>query len=304
MDSDKALGPEDRRGGDGPAITVVIITHNRCAELDRTLAELDRGGMPPTIVVDNAGTDATADVVGRHAAAHPMVRYVRLPQNIGALGRNHGVTLADTPYVAFCDDDSWWAPGSLDAAVEVLDAHPEVGALTGRTLVNAENRPDPINAELAASTLPGPASLPGPRVLGFLACATVVRVDAFRSVGGFSPVLGFVGEEALLAMDLAADGWYACYVEELVVHHHPSPMRSPSDRRGRELTNSVLTDAMRRPLPRAARSGATLLGALLRREVPPGHLGRALSALPGALRHRVRLPPEVERDLVALEAGR
>ena len=67
------------------------------------------------------------------------------------------------------------------------------------------NRPGasrtPVNEAMAASPLWEGG---GAAVLGFLACACVVRKAAFVGVGGFSELLFFVGEERLLAYDLAA----------------------------------------------------------------------------------------------------
>jgi hypothetical protein len=49
------------------------------------------------------------------------------------------------------------------------------------------------------SPLPRQPDLPGPPVLGFVACGAVVRRSAYLAVGGFSPVVFFLGEETLLA---------------------------------------------------------------------------------------------------------
>ena len=79
--------------------------------LDETLTKL--GALPerpPVIVVDNASTDGTAPLVRRR---HPEVRVLRLSEDIGAAARTEGVRRAATPYIAFCDDDTWWAPGCL-----------------------------------------------------------------------------------------------------------------------------------------------------------------------------------------------
>src|SRR5690606_8110844 len=86
--------------------TVVIATRNRAPELARTLAELRALRPRPDIVVlDNASEDDTTAVAGAFAG----VTVVRLPRNLGAAARNLGVELARTPYIAFSDDDSWWA---------------------------------------------------------------------------------------------------------------------------------------------------------------------------------------------------
>ncbi|HEX2289082.1 MAG TPA: glycosyltransferase, partial [Pseudonocardiaceae bacterium] len=48
----------------GGRVTVVIITHNRRAELLRTLARMTAlPDQAPVVVVDNASTDGTCDAV-------------------------------------------------------------------------------------------------------------------------------------------------------------------------------------------------------------------------------------------------
>jgi hypothetical protein len=61
-------------------------------------------------------------------------------------------------------------------------------------------------------------------VLGFLACAAVLRREAFRQVGGFNPALHMYGEEDLLAMDLAAAGWRLSYVMLPWALRHRQPL--------------------------------------------------------------------------------
>ena len=85
------------------------------------------------------------------------------------------------------------------------------------------------------SPLPRQPGMPGSSLLGFLAGASVVRRDVFLEAGGFEPRFFIGGEEELLAADLAARGHWLCYVPELVVHHHPSPVR---DGQGRRLTTA------------------------------------------------------------------
>ncbi len=84
--------------------TVVIATRNRADELAGTLRELSAmDSPPPVIVLDNGSADHTAEV----AASFDQVRVIRSPRNHGAAARNQGVIAAQTPYVAFSDDDSW-----------------------------------------------------------------------------------------------------------------------------------------------------------------------------------------------------
>src|SRR5690606_485586 len=118
-----------------------------------------------------------------------------LSKNLGAVARNVGVRCARTPYVAFADDDSWWEPGALARAEQLLDEHPRLAVLTGRMLVGEEQQPDWICQAMQESPLPREADLPGPSILGFLACGAVVRRSAFLAAGGFDKVVFFMGEE-------------------------------------------------------------------------------------------------------------
>jgi GT2 family glycosyltransferase len=283
-------------------VSVVVATRNRRPELLRTLSRLRAlPERPSIIVVDNGSGDGTVSAV---TAGFPDVRVVPLGRNRGAAARNIGVHLARTPYVAFSDDDSWWEPGALTRACAVLDSHPRVGLVAARTVVGPDRVPDPVNAAMAGTPLDGEPGLPGRSVLGFLGCASVVRRRAFLDVGGFSHVLFFVGEERLLAYDLAARGWSLRYVPAIVAVHEPSPHRPPTrDRLRAERRNALLTAWMRRPGAVALRETARL-GV---RAVWDGDCRAALLAatwrMPGALMRRRPLPPTVEREIRRLETS-
>jgi GT2 family glycosyltransferase len=272
-------------------ITVVVVSRNRREELLRTLPRHEA----PVVLVDNASTDGSAGAV---RAALPRVRVIELPRNLGAVARNLGVLTAATPYVAFADDDSWWAPGALARAVAVLDAHPRVGLIAGRVLVGERQRLDPLSAAMAAAPLGCHPDGAGPDVLGFAACGAVVRRSAFLRVGGFDPVVRFPGEEERVALDLADHGWLLSYRHDLVVHHHPSPRRDAPHRRRRGVVrNLLLTACMRRPWPVVA---AKLVTAWRSGSGRPGVLA-AVPRLPAALRRRRLLSAAVEDSLRRLD---
>jgi len=257
-------------------VTVVVAARNR---LDRLRETVPRH-RAPVVLVDNA-SDEPLDL--------PGVELVRLPENLGAAARNVGVGRARTPYVAFADDDSWWEPGSLARAAALMRRYPRVGLLTARVLVGADRRLDPVSAGMGAAPLGTPPDAPGPSVLGFLACAVIVRREAFLTAGGFQPRLFVYGEEALLAMDMAAAGWHLSYVPGLTVRHLPEPGgRDPRARRRIETRNRVLTALLRRPPAVAARE----VGSALRTD--PAGLAGVVKHLPWALRQRRPLPPGVE----------
>ncbi|BBH66512.1 glycosyl transferase [Actinoplanes sp. OR16] len=232
-------------------VGVVVITWQRRDEaltcVERLLALPEQ---PHVVLVDNGSQDGTADAVRER---FPAVEVVALGENLGAVGRNIGVRRLRTPYVAFCDDDTWWAPGSLARAADVLDAHPRLALVNARIVVEPSGREDPIVAELRDSPVPGPDWLPGPALGSFLAGASVVRRDAFEQAGGFHTRLWLGGEEELLATDLLAAGWELCYLEDLTAHHRASLLRDAGHRRRVGLRNTLWFTWLRRPAGAAIR---------------------------------------------------
>ncbi|WP_344866658.1 glycosyltransferase family 2 protein, partial [Planomonospora alba] len=257
-------------------MTVVVASRDRRRDLERSLARHEG----PVILVDNGSRDGSPAFVRRR---FPHVRVIELGRNLGAQARNVGVRHAATPYVAFADDDSWWAPGALERAADLLDAHPRLAVLAGRLLVGPEERPDPICADMAGSPLGTEPDLPGPSVLGFMACGAVVRREPYLAAGGFDDVVFFYGEEERLAVDLAAAGWGLAYVDGVVAHHHPSPARDPHARRVLAVRNALLTAVLRRPWPVVAPHALAAA-----RDGPVGRRGlwHAARRLPRALARR------------------
>ncbi|MCW2886923.1 MAG: wbbL1 [Streptosporangiaceae bacterium] len=283
----------------GGRTTVVIMTRDRRHELLRTLALMTAlPERPPVIVVDNGSADGSADAV---AAAHPDVRLIRSARNLGAVARNLAVEEVTTPYVAFCDDDTWWEPGALTRAADLLDGHPRLASVTGLILVEPGLEEDPITPELRHSPVPAPDWLPGPALLSILAGASMLRVEAFRAVGGFSPRLWLGGEEELLSLDLAARGWWLCWAEDVVVHHAASTARDPRQRRKLGIRNTLWTAWLRRPLPDAVRRTVTVLRSVPRDRASVSAVGAALAGLPWVVRERRVIPAHIERGLRLLE---
>ncbi|MFF9819154.1 glycosyltransferase family 2 protein [Streptomyces sp. NPDC014006] len=280
---------------------IVIATRDRADRLAGALRHLTAlPERPEILVVDNASRDHTRALIARD---FPQVRVLTLTENRGALARTEGVRALNTPYIAFSDDDSWWEAGSLELAAKLLDAHPRLGLISARTLVGPGEEEDPLNDVLARSPL-GPAiDLPGVQVLGFLACAGVVRRSAYLDAGGFHPVLFFGGEETVLAYDLAARGWGVTHCPDVVAHHHPDPASPRPGRPAAQRRNDVLTAWLRRPLPQALARTRDLAAEARHDPVARQALRETLTRLPAALRARRPLPPHLERAARTLDGA-
>jgi GT2 family glycosyltransferase len=282
-------------------IGVVIASRNRLGPLERTLERvLALPERPCVVLVDNASTDGTVAAVRDR---FPSVEVIALARNEGGAARTRGVERLTTPYVAFCDDDSWWSPGALTRAADLLDDHPSLGLVAARILVGEEERVDPTSEHMSASPLRREPDLPGVPVLGFLACGAVVRRAAYLEAGGFESRLGVGGEEELLALDLAAAGWSLVYVDDVVAHHDPPPRPDQGPRARRLVRNELWTVWMRRPPAAALRHTARLLLRAPADRARSRGVVDALRGLPWALRNRRSLPPEVEARLRTLESG-
>jgi len=294
---------------DSSRIGVAIASRDRRALVVATVARLRAlPERPPVVVADDASADGTVAALRARPDHGAGVEVVALGRSAGAAARTAAIARLDAPYAALSDDDSWWDPGALAHAADLLDRHPRLGLIAAAVVVGPERRPDPTCAAMAASPLAAPAAerdLPGVPVAGFVACGAIVRRDAYLAVGGFHPRFGVGGEERLLAIDLRAAGWAIRYVPEVVAHHCPPP---GGDGRPRRRVGTVRNDLWTIWL---RRSGRRLPGATVQRLRAAGWdggrtargLAAALGGLPWVVRERRTLPVPVERELSTLETN-
>lgn len=279
-------------------LTLVLLTYNCAHRIGQILDRACELGVP-VVAVDNASRDGTDRVV----ANRPGIRSIVLPRNIGAAGRNIGVQAALTPYVAFCDDDGWYERDGLVRAVEALEQHPRLALVNARILVGDEEQLDPISAEMAESPLPDRDGIPGTVLLGFMAGAVVMRVSAYREVGGYDPMFFIGGEEETLAMKLARAGWQLRYREDVVMHHLPSVANAPY-LRSFGMRNTLWNSWLHRRAGSALRWTAfTLADSPKNRDWLLG-VGRAVRGLPAILRRRRPMPASLDHDYAVLDARR
>ncbi|HKR00484.1 MAG TPA: glycosyltransferase family A protein [Pyrinomonadaceae bacterium] len=121
-----------------PKASIIIPTHNRPHMLPRTVeSALHSGEDVEVIVVDDASTDATAEVCRSLAG----IRYLRLERNQGVAGaRNVGILASKASYVAFLDDDDLRLPGTIDLQIEALSKDPDAGFVCGAMLLANQER--------------------------------------------------------------------------------------------------------------------------------------------------------------------
>jgi GT2 family glycosyltransferase len=263
-------------------ISVVVLTHNRAKEVLHILSRLlALPEQPEVIVADNASSDRT---VAEIEAGMPGVRVVHCVSNLGAAGRNRAVARVTTDYVAFCDDDMWWEPGSLAQAVRVLDASPRVAVLAARVLVGKALELDETCVRMHNSPLES-RDFPGPSLTGYLAGACVFRTDVFRAVGGYEPRLFIGGEEELVALDVLASGGAIVYMDSMA--------RDGRLRRRLLARNAAWISWLRLPLREACCATGRAFTLLWREGAFARDALALMRALPWALARRRVVPPSV-----------
>lgn len=171
-----------------PRVTIAIPTYNRaegyltealqCA-IAQTYAPLE------ILVVDNASTDRTAEVVRAHE--HTGLRYVRQPTNVGPFPNfQRCLAEAEGDYFLLLHDDDRIDPDFVETCVAALDPTREVGYVrtglrtidgTGRTIKEWRNQtPAGGGAEAVLAWMTGRSY--------WALCNTLYNTALLRTLGG------------------------------------------------------------------------------------------------------------------------
>lgn len=88
-------------------IAAIVVCYQSAATIDECLSRLRAAeGVAQIRAVDNGSTDGTMDIVQRHAANDPRLRFVANPDNPGfAVACNQGARDSDAPWLAFVNPD-------------------------------------------------------------------------------------------------------------------------------------------------------------------------------------------------------
>jgi len=223
------------------SVTVVVCNYNGEEHLPPCLTALRgmRGEVTETIVVDNASTDGSRELVARD---FPEVRVLALEENDGpSAARNAGMRAASTPLVLALDNDVVVGEDTLErllAAREesgavlleprsVLDSEPErvhydAGELHYCGLIALRNFYRPISEVTAEVTAEVAADAEGPAVVEVgCAVALCLLVDRERvlELGGYDERYFILFEDNDLSYRLRAAGERIASVPGAVVRH-------------------------------------------------------------------------------------
>lgn len=107
-----------------PLVSVIMPAHNSeryieaaiCSVFDQTVTDWE------LIVIDDASTDATADIVRRLAGADTRIHLLTNEENLGpARSRNRGLDACQGRFVALLDSDDLWHPEKLERQLALAE---------------------------------------------------------------------------------------------------------------------------------------------------------------------------------------
>ena len=208
-----------------PFVSVAIPTRNRAAMLADCLASLRAQSYAADrfeiVVVDDGSTDATVDVVLRHADGRaPQVRYV--PRSHGGLNaaRNAALEASRGDPICFVDDDVEIPPGWLTAIVDGVLQRPEAGCLGGPIRLKFEGRPPRI-CEMESWEWDGELDYgPDERLVEHVNGGNLaVRRWAVEAVGPFDVSLSGMGDESEWEARLRRAGISIAYLPRAWLWH-------------------------------------------------------------------------------------
>ena len=137
-----------------PLVSVIMPCYNMEKYISDTIASVQRQTYPrwELLIVDDASTDQTADIVKSHQNQDERIRFFANPRHSGiAEARNQCLSMAKGRFLAFLDSDDLWHPEKLEQQLQFMternigfsytsyDCVDETGNPLGKTVKTAGN---------------------------------------------------------------------------------------------------------------------------------------------------------------------
>ena len=136
-DRDEAGGPADRC-----AISVIVPNYNHGRFLTRCLTAIEAQTEKPyeVLVIDDASTDDSLDVIARFSARLPRFQLLRHHVNQGVVASlNEGLRSASGTHVLGAAADDWIEPELIALSMRWLDRYPNAGLCSALTRLANED---------------------------------------------------------------------------------------------------------------------------------------------------------------------
>ncbi len=227
---------------DSADCSIMIATHNRCSELEKTMQELQRLTPAPAeiLVCLDACTDGSEAML---KAKFPDVITIKNRQPLGSIGsRNRLLRAANSPFVLSLDDDSYPVESDfLSFALKEFMQYPRLAILVFPQ--RSEEFPDSlVEKDFGASQFQGSYSSSG----------AMLRRHTYLQQQGYPSFFFHAYEEPDYALQCFAAGWQVKFCPlRTIRHRYTSIGRNEIRIHHRHARNELLSVVMRCPLPYA-----------------------------------------------------
>jgi GT2 family glycosyltransferase len=221
------------RSAPRPPVTALVLNwqgRRVVADCLRSLQEQDYPALE-ILVVDNASTDGSADMIRRD---FPGVRLHVNERNLGfGGGNNAGINLCRTPYILMVNNDTRLAPDAVRRLVDALEARPDAGSATPLIILASTGRVDGTGIVVCPDGLalgrgrsdPVEAHREPAETFYASDCLCLYRaamLDALRLPGGelYDEDFFAYADETDMGWRAQRLGWKSLYVSDAVVYHH------------------------------------------------------------------------------------
>ncbi|MDQ7747107.1 class I SAM-dependent methyltransferase [Hydrogenophaga pseudoflava] len=214
---------------EAPRVSIVIVLHNQAELTFKCLASLVEAIDAPceVLLIDNASTDATAALLARVRGA----RVLPQSENLHFLrAANLGATHARGEHLLFLNNDAQLKPGSILAALALLDGREHVGAVGGKVVLMNGRLQEAGSIVWADGSCSGYGRGEDPddavfqfrREVDYCSGAfLMVRRALFEGLGGFDPAYApAYYEETDFCMRLHQAGYSVVYEPQVEILHY------------------------------------------------------------------------------------
>ncbi|WP_330632552.1 glycosyltransferase family 2 protein [Halocatena halophila] len=167
-------------GGKTAPVSVLIPTMDRPERLRRALESVSKQTVKPAevLVIDGSATDQAKSIIDEFDL---NITYVRQHGRGLSNARNLGIEESSKEYIAFLDDDDWWAPEKLERQLQKIRTE-DVGFVftginhtgsTGETINVHKPNSAPDSKEILSRNRVGAPS------------TVLVQSDSLNKIGGF-----------------------------------------------------------------------------------------------------------------------
>ena len=193
-----------------PQVSVIVPLYNKAKFVERCLDSIakQRCSDFEAIVVNDGSTDGGEAIAMRYTA-DPRFRVLHQANAGPGAARNRGIENARGDVVAFLDADDLWLPESLEVNLGILARHQSIASVSGGWIEYPEGvscadkwRGRGIREGICRLSPDTPVRLLSAIVPFMWPCATVVRTEVLRHLGGFEGAGCHYAEDGMLWLKL------------------------------------------------------------------------------------------------------